>query len=79
MIFGGEHLDESMDRYCTYEEARVGHGLFRARITKVIERRLKTVKSSVVVKGKHTTFEYTSEVKTYQALDKDALRMIREN
>ena len=80
MVFGGEHLDESMDRYCTWAEAAIGHSKIFQRIDKIITSRYKIEE----VKEEHihdriTNFRYVvkgSEIITFNESD---VRLIRED
>jgi hypothetical protein len=80
MIFGGEHLDETTDRYRTYEEAEKGHVVIRGRILKLLRLRMKTDSFSMRGEGeKLTVFSLsTTRVKNPVFTEND-IRLIRED
>lgn len=79
MIFGGGDLDESMERYPTWETAASGHLQICARITKRINSLHKIDSLEIKEEDKLCNHYFRLLVKGHVKFTADDLRLIREN
>ena len=78
MIFGGAELDESMNRYSSWDEAEVGHQKLWLKINLVILDKFDTTRITHKKEGKATYIYFSLRVKSFVPLNEYDLRLIRE-
>lgn len=80
MIFGGDSLDETMQRYRTWKSALIGHRVLCVKIDQRIRSRHKVSSlTNLKEEGKLTENYYTLKVEGFIAFNKEDLRLIRED
>lgn len=78
MIFGGD-LNESQERYTSWDEAEVGHVGLQHSIIKAINRKFKIATVGLEKDGKESRFYFKTLVEGYVKFTGDDMRLIREN
>jgi hypothetical protein len=79
MIFGGAELDESTERYSSWDEAEVGHSKLWHKINIVILDKFEVASQTQTREGKLTNVHFSLRVKSFVPLNEYDLRLIREN
>lgn len=79
MIFGGKELDESMERYATWETAAKGHLRLSSRIIKIINARYTVDSIELAENGKVSNHYFRLHIGGHVKFTKEDLRLIRED